>query len=243
MINNYQKDIEEIPYPEEFRDSLQRITPLLIESMERDGLPIESGIIRLLKVDEQMKLPLLFFDWIADSNEVVDNLNIVLSDLQKLPKQYTLLPGPPRIRFYLLIRTYFYEFYRFKEIFNKAIKGFQRGGYIEKTETLNIRDVFYKTFEHTLELRNIFVHGNPIWKGKRHFDLALIGEAYDLGGEIRDKQTGEVRDIASVLKDNCEHMADILKDEGNRMSLALQEAVKYLLEIASKASQTTKDRH
>ena len=142
------KQIEQIPYPVEYRASLERLTPLLIEAVDRDGLPIESGQINLGNIDDEFKLPLFFFYWVTESNEVIENLNLVLSDLRNLPTRYVILSGSPRKRYYLLVRLYFYEYYRFREIFNRVVRGLQIGGYIGSLQVPKMRKIFHEAFEH-----------------------------------------------------------------------------------------------
>lgn len=127
-------EIEKIPYPDEHREALKRIGPLLIEATKRDGLPFESGQFDLGRLEKGLRLPLFFFYWTAESNDVIANLNMILADLRELPKKYALMPGSSRGRFYLSVRTYFYEFYRLREIFNHATKELLVGGYLNKSE-------------------------------------------------------------------------------------------------------------
>jgi hypothetical protein len=232
-LNNH-KEIEEITYPPEHRASLERLTPLLIQAIERDGPPIESGQINLGNINDEFKLPLFFFYWIAESNEVIDNLNLVLSDLRNLPTGYVLLSGSPRKRYYLLVRLYFYEFYRFREIFNRVVRGLQGGGYIKRAQVPKIRNIFNEAFEHTIEVRNNLVHGSPLWKGQKHFNLMLVGGARELGFALGRKETGRLWDISEVLKDLCDPTADVMRDEGNRMSMALQNTVRLFVKLTSK---------
>jgi len=229
------KQIEQIPYPVEYRASLGRLTPLLIEAMERDELPIESGQINLGNIDDEFKLPLFFFYWVTESNEVIENLNLVLSDLRNLPTRYVILSGSPRKRYYLLIRLYFYEYYRFREIFNRVVRGLQTGGYIGRLQVPKIRKTFHEAFEHIMEVRNNFVHGSPLWKGEKHFNLTLAGGAREIGFALGHKETGKLWDIADVLKDLCDSTADILRDEGNRMSRALQNTVRLFVKLTLNA--------
>lgn len=185
-------EIGEIPYPDEHVEELKRVIPLLVESMERNGLPIDSGIINIRNIDDGLGLPLFFFHWIVESNGVIQNLNIVISDLRDLPHKYALLSGSPRLRYYLLVRTYFYEFYRFREIFNQAVRALQVGGYLKKSEVPEIRKTFHEAFEHTIEIRNAMVHGSFIWKGEKHFNLNVVGGAMELGRGLKSEDTGEV---------------------------------------------------
>jgi len=215
-------EIEEIPYPKEYLDALKGLTPLLIENIEKTGLSefMNSGTVQLLGVDKSLDLPLFFFCWIGELNEIIGNLNLILTDLRVLPENYASLAGSPKDRFYLLVRTFFYEFQRFREIMNIVIKALQRRGVVKKENIGKMREEFNKCFEETFEVRNRFVHDvSPTWKGEKHFKLFLS----------EDKLS-----IDSALNDICNHFADNLRDEGLRMSWFLQKIVKGAVYFMSK---------
>lgn len=236
MHRNLPQEIEEVPYPKEHLEELKRLGPLLIAGIERDGLPIESGTINVEKVDDDLDLALFFFYWIADTNQIIENLNLVLADLRALPSNYVILKGSPKTRYYLLVRTYYYEFYRFRETHHRIVRIAANRGYIEHDNVPAARNAFHEAFETTISLRNSLVHGSPVWKGKKHFDLNLVGSAWKRGHALQDLETGEVWDIGTVLEDICNHTADILRDEGNRMSTLLQTLVRVYVDFTAKVN-------
>ena len=235
MYRDCQREIDEIPFPQEHLEDLKRAGPLMIAATERDGLPIDTGSINLGKVDEDLDLALFFFYWIADTNQVIQNLNLVLADMRALPTRYVLLDGSPRARYYLLVRTYFYEFYRFREIHHRVVKTASARGYIVQKEVPEIRKIFHDAFEVAIDLRNALVHSSPVWRGQRHFDLNLVGGAWERGQALQDCKTGKLWDIGDVLKDICQSTANDLADEGRRMSMALKGLVRIYVDVASKA--------
>lgn len=160
------EEIEKISFPQEYIEDLKRANPLMLEALERDGVPIESGVFKLGKVDKETDVALIFFYWISDINEIVDNLNIVLSDLRALPVHYILLNGSPKVRYELLVRTFFYEFYRFRETHNQFVKVAGHRGFIEKKDVPRLRNLLHDAFKNIINLRNAFVHGDPVWTGK-----------------------------------------------------------------------------
>lgn len=238
MRRAFVKEIEEVPYPQEHVEHLKRFGPLMIEAMERDGLPIESGSISVGRVDDVIDVALFFFHWVAENNEVIENLNMVLNDLRGLSTDYALLNGSPKTRYYLLVRTYFNEFYRFREIYSQVVKAAAERGYIERDEVPMARKAFHDAFKGTIELRNSLVHGSPTWKGQKHFDLNLVADAWDRGFALKDIETGEIWDISDVLKDICNHTADGLRDEGNRMSALLKNLVRIVIDIVARSNHS-----
>lgn len=231
-------EIEEIPYPNEYLDALKELTPLLIEGIERTGFSefIASGEVQLSGVDKSLDLPLFFFYWIGELNGIIRNLNLVLADLRNLPRNYALLAGSPRERFYLLVRIYFYEFYRFREIMNIAIKAFQRRGLLDKESVEEVRKAFHECFEETIGIRNIFVHdGAPTWKGEKHFKLFLSNVIANFGLALEDEEQANKLSIHSALGEMCNYYADNMRDEGLRMSRLLQQIVKGAVYFMSKS--------
>ncbi len=227
------QEIEKIPYPPEYLEELKQLVPLVLNSVEREGLPIESGVFNVKGVDDNLDLALFFFYWITEINEIIENLNLTLADLRALPKTYLILKGSPKARYYLLVRTYFYEFYRFRESHHKAVKAATNRGFIKRNEVSEIRNSFHKAFEHTIDLRNILVHGSPVWKGEKHFNLSLVFGAWELGYALKSIETGEVWDIETVLKEVCDDIANTLREEGNRMSTFLKSLISAYVELTS----------
>jgi hypothetical protein len=189
MAPHFPRDIEEVPYPEEHLEDITRSIPLFVAAMKCDGLPDESGLINIGKVDEELDVALFLVRWIGEVNEIIENLNIVLIDMRELPCKYIFLKGSPKTRFYLLIRTYFYEFYRFRESFGRIMKAAANRCYIRLHEVPVAREAFYKVFENTIRMRNNLVHGTVFWKGRKHFDLSLLSSAREKGFGLKHAET------------------------------------------------------
>lgn len=236
MPQGFLKEVAKVSYPEEHLEDLKRAIPLILAAIERDGLPIEGGLIDIGKIDGGLDVAMFFLRWIEQVNEIIENLNAVLTDMRDLPTNYIFLKGSPKTRFYLLVRTYFYEFYRFRETYNQVVKAAAERGYIERNEVAGVRQALHDAFEEAIELRNNLVHGIPIWKGQRHFDLTLLATAQNSGFALRHRETGETWGFGDVLQDICPNTADILGDEGNRMSKVLQALVRAFVNLAAKSS-------
>lgn len=228
-------EIERVSYPDEHIEDLKRATPLMLDALERDGVPIESGIFKLGKVDKELDVALVFFYWISDINEIVDNLNIILSDLRALPTHYVLLKGSPQARYQLLVRTYFYEFYRFRETYSQFVKVAESRGFIEKQDVPKLRNAFHDVFKDTIKLRNIFVHGDPVWKGKEYVDLLIVASAWEQDMVLQHAETGKVHSFTETLQSLCQSTADDLRNEGNRVSKLLHGLLQIYVDLAVKS--------
>lgn len=84
-------------------------------------------------------------------------------------------------RFYLLLRTYFYEFFRIREIFNRFINTLKVNELIDKNKAKIIRDTFYDAFKDSIKIRNFLVHTNFQCEGRRHVDLILTDCCHHFG--------------------------------------------------------------
>ena len=63
---------------------------------------------------------------------------------------FGILSGSPCDRFYLLVSTYFHEFYRFREGYSQIVKEAADLGYIERKHIKEIRLSFHNKFEPTI---------------------------------------------------------------------------------------------
>lgn len=216
MSDNSETEIPEVPYPPEYLEDLKRLGPLLIASMERDGLPIESGSINLGKLDPKLDLAYFYFGWVSECNDVIENLNLTLSDLRTLPKNFSILGGSPWSRYELLVRVFFHEFYRLRELFNTVMSASVKRGYITKSELVVAREAFHSAIENAIELRNSVVHGKPTWRGQEHFDLNLTSMVHNMGKQLVRQGTGEEFGVEVALERACTKIATTLQAEGGR---------------------------
>jgi len=141
----------------------------MLAAVKRDGPPIDSGVISIGQLDASLSTALFFFHWVFETNDVIGNINIVLSDMRELPENYIFLKGSPAPRFYLLVRTFFHEFYRFRETFGIFLKGASEREYLTREDVRTLRKSFHDAFAEIIAVRNTLVHDSPAWKGQDHF--------------------------------------------------------------------------
>ena len=181
--------------------------------MERDGLPIESGSIRLNKLSPKQEVAYFYFAWVSEVNGVFENLSMTLHDLRSLPNTYEVLGGSPWSRYELLVRLFFHEFYRLREIFNTVMSACVKRGYLDKQELAVVREAFHGVVEQTIELRNSVVHGSPTWRGQAHFDLNLASIFHNRGHALVHRETGEEFTVSVALESACSKVAAVLEAE------------------------------
>lgn len=225
------KKIPPLAFPNELLPILSTFNDKMLGSLERDGPPIEDGGINLGKLNDDELFTYTVFLWVSEISEVIDNLNLILDDFSQLAESHVLFRGSPKKRYYLLIRVYFHEFYRSREIFSQVLHALKSQGRTTKEEIRFIRETFHDAFAETIEMRNNIVHGSPNWVGKEHYDLNLVGGAWDSGHALADKDTGEIWSLQEVLFNACKKQMPVLYAEGERMRNVMQRIIDDVTEI------------
>jgi hypothetical protein len=228
--------IKQIDYPNCHKDSFIQISNILKDSLKSDGPPLDFEPINLGKIPKELEVPLHFFLWISEINEVIESLNIVISDLRILGDSYFMFKVSPRKRFYLLVRTYFHEFYRIREIFNRNIRVLEARGFLKKEDTKQIRKIFLEAFKETFDIRNTIVHRTINWRGRGHFDLTLIDMAEELGFVLKNKKSGRIASLKDALNRLCYEMSKTFLREGQKISDVIQNTINFLVKYIAKQS-------
>jgi len=104
MVPNF---IDYIKFPEAHEARFNEIMDIIATSIKTGRLHADSGVIELGILPKEAELPYFFFMWVSETNEVIENLNLVLSDLDLLKTGYFIFKESPRVRYTLLIRTFF----------------------------------------------------------------------------------------------------------------------------------------
>lgn len=214
--------IPAVAYPKEFVADLDSLAPVMIANMERDGLPVESGQIDLGRLNPKQDLAYFFFMWVSETNEIIDHLNLTLLDLRALPRNIGILGGSPWTRYELLVRTFFHEFYRFRELLNTMLSSVAKRGIISKEELSIARAAFHGAIEGTIDLRNSIVHSGVRWHGQAHFDLNLVSIFHNRGQSLIDRQNGRKVSISKVLAKACSQSSKTLQAEGRHAALIMK---------------------
>jgi len=218
MPRSVPASVSEISFPEEYLPALKQAPDLILESYKQHGPPIESGIVSIENDDPSFKMAMFLFHWVSETNDIIDNLNLILSDLRDLPNDHVIIKGSPAKRFYLLLRTFFHEFYRFRETFNNFVKVAANCGHLNSEDVKPLRESFHNAFDGAINIRNTLVHDSPVWKGHDHFELSLFASAWELDMQMVWRETGETRDISYALSRICPKTADELQGEAIRVS-------------------------
>lgn len=203
--------------------------------MKRDGVSglIEKGSLKIGALDPEMSGAYFFLAWIRECNDVIENLNLILDDLAVLPERFVLYGGSPKTRYELLVRTFFHEFYRFREILNSILGASVKRGFITKNEQIKAREAFHQALEGMVELRNAMVHGVIESIGQEHFDLTLVDIAWSNGYVLLNQKSNEKLTIATALKAVCEKFTPVLEAEGLKASELMASFIRDMVPIVS----------
>lgn len=163
----------------------------------------EKGLLPPLKLDKYNQALFDTFHWIEDTNEIFKNIELILDDLALYSTlhnpSFYFMPGDKTTRYFLLIRTFFYEFYRIKEICNLFLAKMKKIKVFSKAEVEEARTEFHKAFEHAFTLRNQMVHRRFIWGGQKHCCLVTVRACESFGYCMENMDTGELVQADNLL--------------------------------------------
>lgn len=117
--------IPELDISESLQTIMTTIQDKMMDAIERDGIDLETLKIPFPICSKTLErkefIVYIMFEWIAETGLVIDSLNMILNDFKLLGISPDNFKGNIRTRFYLLIRSFYYEFYKFKETFNHFV--------------------------------------------------------------------------------------------------------------------------
>lgn len=209
-------------FPEAIAPQVQLLADSMVSAIQEGGLSMEEGTIDLGPLPPQLRFPFFFVRWFGQFDEIFQNLNLTLLDIEELHQKYVFLAASPRQRFYLLVRTYFYEFYRAREVFNSGLKGLVGHGIVKPENIRETRKMFHEAFEPAIKIRNTMVHGLARWSGYANSNLHFIGGVWEQGFAVHEIESGRRVELSSIIKSVADEYLPLLIDEANRLSDVLQ---------------------
>lgn len=211
-------EIPRINIPENFVPILRKFHDQIVDSMKgQEDKPIEDISLRFQTRNTKEKIVYLYFIWINSTNKCIDNMSLVLADLEMLGEHYFMFKGSPKTRFYLLIKTFFNEIYRMRDLLNQLLSALVKLKKMTKSELQFAREQFREIFDLSVSMRNNMVHGHPDWKGKEHSELDFVLSMLEIGCALLDKETGEIWNPQEVLKNITSVYRKHLREEGEML--------------------------
>ncbi len=152
--------IPEIPIPDLIQKELIDIQNEMMKTWKKnDNWNFMSGEMPRPELNFMLDIYWETLGLIAEMNKVIGNLNIVINDMHFISNYSAmcrlLLKGKLPARYHLLTRTFFYELFRSKEIYNKYLQYLKGKNLIRKTDIQAYQTHFRSIFNDFIEIRNI----------------------------------------------------------------------------------------
>jgi hypothetical protein len=208
--------INRIRWPDEFRYALNSVA----ENFARYAQGVdEKGTIRLEGLSPQQALAHDILMLGSEADEVIGNLNIVLSDIERLsddPK--TFHDRNPFDRFQLLVRMYFYEYGRFEDVFGYFTQWKQQRGLMTKQERKDHRQSFYSTYEDAIKTRNVMLHDLVSWREQSSPEIAIL-QGLEAVGKVAIDRSGKELTWRDHMKPLCQKTLPMMLTLGQHMQV------------------------
>jgi hypothetical protein len=150
------------PYLEDIRipTGIHTLLRQINEEIGKQGFVQKEGRLFLPPLTKKQKMAFTFFVLSGEVGEVIENLNMILTDLDYLcenPRLFALDRSPLK-RYKLLFRSFFYEFSRFEDIFGYFMVWLARLRVISRKDRKTLRDRFYAMVKPMVNIRNTMLH-------------------------------------------------------------------------------------
>lgn len=239
MVNSSKRSpklIPEIPIPNTIQRNLIAIQNEMMKTWKKKkGWDFTSGYMPKPELDSNLDFYWETFGAICDLNKVIENLNLVINDIYLIANRSetcsNLLNGKLSTRYHLLVRTFFYELFRTKEIYNKYLKYFKKTKLLRKTDVLFYQTRFRQVFDDFFEIRNKMIHDRYVFQGEDHYLLWMSDFLNEKNMAVASRETGEITETLDVLKR--------LYEEFSKMAIPVGIAlVKYFEDFSNAACET-----
>ena len=227
QMSKSEKHIPILTLPEDTQHNMKFIGEKGIEYLRSMNFEVDKrDTITLNNLSRQEKSILTFVDWYTRSNDIICSLNIILDDLSLFCESPYLFHGQIDARLQLFIRTFFNEFYRSRDSWNRFLRDSERLGIISKEDMKDAKKNFKRLYGEAIEIRNNLLHAfTPSGSTRDNLETMLIQSAIDRGMYLADKTSKEVIVIENVLNDYLIKNLPVLINIGVTLRNDIQERV------------------
>ena len=199
--------VSSIRWPDEFRYALNSISENFPAHAE---LSDDHKTIHLRGLSPEQCLAFDIFMLTTEADDVISNLNMVMSDLERLSETASAFGDRnPFSRFQFLVRMFFYEYGRLEDAFGQFTLWKQRQNLLTKAERKAEREAFYKYFEAAIRTRNLMMHDAVSWEQQCSLELGLLQGASTVGHRVVDREGVELEWDAHI-RPLCERTLPML---------------------------------
>lgn len=199
-----------------------RIKALLIQigmKVVKHGKMEDDGTVTIgSRLTQKQRVAKSLLSLVCAVNEVLENMNLVLADLDRLAENPAAFNDEnPFRRYKTLVRFYFYEFGRFEDLHAFYLLFLQNVGQISKSERRSFRHKFFESVEPMIKIRNAMLHDSVEWTGHISPEIVML-----LGAEFERKAlinitTGERLTWRKAMKPLIESKRPLLYQGASQM--------------------------
>ena len=232
-------EIPEIPYPDSLVKGLKEIAKKIKIDLKNKKIDLDPGYfpINIEELEFPHNIQFSMFEWITESNFILQNLNIILSDFKLLAEQPKYFAGNPTRRLILLIRTYFYEIFRLREVFAVYLKKLKKYKYLNIKDVHEFKYIFGEHFNRAINIRNRMVHESFHWAGK-NFDAMFLADGLQQIGKVLVKEdSSKISSLKEKIKDVYNEVIPSLLVEGHYVAEYLKNVVESFSQIVREIVQ------
>jgi len=202
-MSKAERHIPTLTLPEDTQHSMKFIGEKGIEYLKSMNVEVDKLETILLKnLSKRERLIITFMKWYTRSNDIICSLNIILDDLSLFCKSPYLFHGRIDARLQLIIRTFFNEFYRSRDSWNRFLRDSERLGAINKEEVKDAKRDFKQLYGEAIKVRNNLLHAfTPSGSTRDNLEVMLIQGAIERGMYLADNTSKEAIVIEDVLND------------------------------------------
>jgi hypothetical protein len=207
--------INSVRIPDEIKYVLDSIASAIPKyaTLKEDGISLRG-------LSEAQSLAVSWFKIFSSVDEIIENLNMTLGDLERLSKDHRRFGDKnPITRYQLLVRTFFYEYSRFQDLFERYTHWWVKQGMMTKAERRELMEAFYAQQELPIVLRNVLLHGSFSWAGQITHELTILESAEYFGFEVKHRKTGKVLAWDDHLSPLCNRVGEALTEAGRGMQV------------------------
>jgi hypothetical protein len=208
------------PYLEDIRipTGIHTLLRQINEEIGKQGFVQKEGRLFLPPLTKKQKMAFTFFVLSGEVGEVIENLNMILTDLDYLcenPRLFALDRSPLK-RYKLLFRSFFYEFSRFEDIFGYFMMWLERLKIISREDRKALRNDFYEMVKPMVKIRNTMLHESFSVTMEGIFPEEIYAlEAAEGIGRMLIQADGTVIDWKTIMSPVFVEHRDILFQEGS----------------------------
>lgn len=131
----------------------------------------------------ELRVSMSYLKIVTDIQDVMENLELVLSDLVTIATYPPANAREGERRYILLTKLFFYELLRIRDAFPRFLKRMEEDGLMSKDEHHASRKLIDEQLSEHYLIRNVYLHGHSIPRSDAEFDLSLVSMASECGYE------------------------------------------------------------